>query len=342
MKVYPTIKRSLWCLVALVVIPLWLFTGCSLQDVRDACCEGVILRYRYISDDKDLYKQMIQTEQHYLFDDKGTFMYEVPVDSARRTEVRLRNLKEGTYTMLTIGNRTEGYTSMDALKPGVTQLKDVTLALQHRTEDNAAYTNAEELFWNLRTFKVQPNKNHTYLCDMANLHCHLHIKIGWEGDLPAGSDRYTVELSKLVPQYRLEINPAYTLQVMGSVPEGADRNEPTHDYSVHHYPYSPKPHDAVVRSENTLRGRELFYEVRTLRYLDEAIPTLQLWHDGARLFNRPIDLDPIFKDWGWYPNLNPEQEYRIELLIQDNGLVTVKPWVTSSVLDWEDGGSFGS
>ena len=342
MKGYPTIKRSLWSLVALVVIPLWLFTGCSLQDVRDACCEGVILRYRYISDDKDLYKQMIQTEQHYLFDDKGTFMYEVPVDSARRTEVRLRNLKEGTYTMLTIGNRTEGYTSMDALKPGVTQLKDVTLALQHRTEDNAAYTNAEELFWNLRTFKVQPNKNHTYLCDMANLHCHLHIKIGWEGDLPAGSDRYTVELSKLVPQYRLEINPAYTLQVMGSVPEGADRNEPTHDYSVHHYPYSPKPHDAVVRSENTLRGRELFYEVRTLRYLDEAIPTLQLWHDGARLFNRPIDLDPIFKDWGWYPNLNPEQEYRIELLIQDNGLVTVKPWVTSSVLDWEDGGSFGS
>lgn len=342
MKVYPTIKRSLWCLVALVVIPLWLFTSCSLQDVRDACCEGVILRYRYISDDKDLYKQMIQTEQHYLFDDKGTFMYEVPVDSARRTEVRLRNLKEGTYTMLTIGNRTEGYTSMDALKPGVTQLKDVTLALLHRTEDNAAYTNAEELFWNLRTFKVQPNKNHTYLCDMANLHCHLHIKIGWEGDLPAGSDRYTVELSKLVPQYRLEINPAYTLQVMGSVPEGADRNEPTHDYSVHHYPYSPKPHDAVVRSENTLRGRELFYEVRTLRYLDEAIPTLQLWHDGARLFNRPIDLDPIFKDWGWYPNLNPEQEYRIELLIQDNGLVTVKPWVTSSVLDWEDGGSFGS
>lgn len=342
MKVYPTMKRSLWSLVALLVLPLWLFTSCSLQDVRDACCEGVILRYRYISDDKDLYKQMIQTEQHYLFDDKGTFMYEVPVDSARRTEVRLRNLKEGTYTMLTIGNRTEGYTSMDALKPGVTQLKDVTLALQHRTEDNAAYTNAEELFWNLRTFKVQPNKNHTYLCDMANLHCHLHIKIGWEGDLPAGSDRYTVELSKLVPLYRLEINPAYTLQVMGSVPEGADRNEPTRDYSVHHYPYSPKPYDAVVRSENTLRGRELFYEVRTLRYLDEAIPTLQLWHDGARLFNRPIDLNPIFKDWGWYPNLNPEQEYRIELLIQDNGLVTVKPWVTSSVLDWEDGGSFGS
>lgn len=341
MKVYHTIKRSLWSLAAWVVIPLWLFTGCSLQDVRDACCEGVLLRYRYISLGHDRYLQMIQTERHYLFDDKGTFMYEVPVDSARRTEERLRNLREGTYTMLTIGNRTEGYTHMDALKPGVTQLKEVTLALQHRTEDNAAYTHAEELFWNLRTFKAQRNKNQTYLCDMANIHCHLHIKIGWEGDLPAGSDRYTVELSKLVPQYRLEINPAYTLQVMGEPAAGADSNEPTRDYSVHHYPYSPQPHDAVVRSENTLRGRELFYEVRTLRYLNEAIPTLQLWHDGARLFNRPIDLDPIFKDWGWYPNLNPEQEYRIELRLLKNGQVEVKPWMTGSVLDWEDGGGFG-
>lgn len=341
MKVYPTKRRSVWHLAVSLVASLCIFTSCSLQDVRDVCCEGVILRYRYISDDKDLYKQMIQTERHYLFDDKGTFMYEVPVDSARRTEVRLRNLKEGTYTMLTIGNRTEDYTYMDALKPGETQLKDVTLALQHRTEDNAAYTNAEELFWNLRTFESKLKESRTYLCDMANIHCHLHIKIGWERDLPEGSDRYTVELSKLVPQYRMEINPAYTLQVMGGPEEGADRNEPTRDYSVHHYPYSPKPHDAVVWSDNTLRGRELFYEVRTLRYLDEAIPTLQLWHDGARLFNRPIDLEPIFKDWGWYPNLNPEQEYRIELLILDNGQVIVKPWVTSSVLDWEDGGSFG-
>lgn len=81
--------------------------------------------------------------------------------------------------------------------------------------------------------------------------------------------------------------------------------------------------------------------VRTLRYLDEAISARQLCHDDARLFNRPVDLKPQSKDWVWYPNLNPEREYRIEPLILKDGQVIVKLWITGSVLDREEEVSFG-
>ncbi|KXB33987.1 hypothetical protein HMPREF1869_01361 [Bacteroidales bacterium KA00251] len=334
-------KQSWWSLVVWLVFPLVCLTSCSMEDVRDACCESVVLQYRYISKGKDMYAQFVHTERRFLFDSNGKFMYEVPVDSTHRPIVRLRRLPKGTYSMLTIGNRTEKGSYLDAMKPGITSLQEITLALGRRTADQQAFANAEELFWNLRTFDARCKQTCTYLCDMANLHCYLHVKIGWEGDLPLGSDRYTLELSKLLPRYRMEINPKYTLEVKGKAPNGADRNEPTPNYSVHHYPYAPAPHDAVVRTVNSLRGRELFYEVRTLRYLNEAIPTLQVWHDGVQLFKRPIDLTPIFKDWGWYPNLNPEQVYRIELRILKSGQVEVKPWVSGSVLDWEDGGNFG-
>ena len=80
--------------------------------------------------------------------------------------------------------------------------------------------------------------------------------------------------------------------------------------------------------------------VHPLRYLNEAIHTLQLCHDDMRLFTRPIDLEPQSKDWVRYPNLNPEQENRIEPLILKEGRVNVTLWITS-VLDGEEGVSFG-
>lgn len=58
---------------------------------------------------------------------------------------------------------------------------------------------------------------------------------------------------------------------------------------------------------------ELYFSVVILRYSNNRIPTLQLVHMGKELFEKPIDLTPIFHDWGWFPNRDYEQAYKIEL-----------------------------
>lgn len=321
----------------------WLFyscCGCESEGIYDKPCGLVELTYRYIRTQKDEYTQFIHNERHYLFDGEGVFLREVPVDSTNRQRIALRDLPSGQYAMLTIGNYTPSYTFLGEMKAGETKLADITLALKERTPKGDAYKQAEELFWNLRHFEAKLPGVFRYLCDMANLHCHLFIKVGWEVP-PTGSNEYAVQLEKLIPSYQLDWNSDYTIMVAGHPAEGASKDLPTKSYAVHHFPYPNLPREAVIHQKSILRGQELYCEVRSLRYLNDAMPTLQIMHEGKMLFNRPIDLEPIFHRWGWFPNLHHEQIYAIELYIHDNGLVDVMPWGTAHVIDWEEGGSFG-
>jgi hypothetical protein len=175
---------------------------------------------------------------------------------------------------------------------------------------------------------------------MANIHCHLFLKVEWEDVPPSGSNRFTVELTNLVSAYMLQTDSPLTLHVAGELPPDGNRDEPTSGYVVHQFPLSTPLSLCTVRVEEALRGHELFAEVRTLRYLNDLIPTIQLIHDGKKLFNKPIDLTPIFHDWGWFPNLSHEQRYSISLKILRDERVVVKPWVQAGVMDWFDGGSY--
>lgn len=316
--------------------------GCESAGLYDKPCGLVELTYRYIRTQKDEYAQFIHNEKHFLFDGKGVFLREVPIDSTNRQRIALRDLPSGKYAMLTIGNYTPSYTFISAMKKGETKLADITLALKEKTSKGDAYKQAEELFWNLRHFEAKLPGVFRYICDMANLHCHLFIKVGWESKPPTGSNQYAVQLEKLIPSYQLDWNNEYTLPIVGQPASDESKDIPTKAYAVHHFPFFNTPREAVVHQKSILRGQELYCEVRSLRYLTDAIPTLQILHDGKKLFNRPIDLKPIFLKWGWFPNLHPEQIYAIELYIRNNGIVDVMPWGTANVIDWEEGGSFGA
>lgn len=333
-------------LLLLLLLGIISFASCSVEDMRDVCCDEIILRYRYVREQRDEYHSFIKKERRYLFDSRGIFLREIAVDPSSRQRVHLRRLPVGQYYMLTVANQSPSYTFLTTMQEGETTLREVFLSLDKSGLDekmrtyNKLFAPAEPLFWNLRPFVSRRGQRHTYICDMANIHCYLYVLVSWEKQPPRGSDRFTIELSKLIASYRLESNPDYTLQVAGRLDAGGNRDESTSRYVVHHFPYSLFPAEARIQQEVSLRGHELFYEVRSLRYLNDAIPTIQLIHEGQPMFRRSIDLTPLFHSWGWYPNMHPEQIYRIEMKLLKDGRVEVKPWVTSSVLDWVNGGSF--
>lgn len=337
----PIIRSGRVWVAVLVILVSPIFVGCETVDERELCCEEVVLEYRYVRTQFDEYKPFITHERHFLFDGGGLYLREVPAHPTNRQRIVMRGLPEGSYTMLTIGNMSEGYTALSGLEAGVSRLSEVRLALEQQIPSGDAFSNAEELFWNFRRFRSERGQRHHYLCDMSNIHCHLYLRVEWEGVPPNGSRQFSVELSQLTPAYTLRVVDEHTLHVAGRLPKGWNRDEPASGYVVHHFPYSELPPSGVVRVDEELRGQELYAEVRSLRYLDDRIPTLQLLHEGNRLFNKPIDLTPMFHDWGWFPNQHHEQIYRIHLRILRDGHVEVRPWLLTNVLDWEDGGSFG-
>lgn len=334
-----------WLLVAIATLVgggllLLLLSSCSTLDERDECCEEVRLVYRYVRTQNDEYQDFIQSQRHFLFDGRGFFLREVPSDPGVPWRVTLQRLEAGDYTMVTVGNATEGYTDLTTLRSGESSLSDLRLALYARVPGGQAFREAEELFWNSRAFHVEPKGRHRYICDMVNIHCHLEVKVMWQGLPPAGSSTYTLQLSYLTPGNTLMVNDAYTLHIAGEVPRERPLQS-TPSFVMHQFPVVVSPPSAVVMREASLRGNELYTSAITLRYLDDRIPVLQLIHDGKELFNKPIDLHPLFMKWGWLPNQADEQIYPIELEILENGIVVVRPWVQTGVLDWADGGSFG-
>lgn len=324
------------------LLSIGLASCCEPEGVWDNPCSIVELQYRYVRTNKDEYQRFIQKERHFLFDKEGVFIKEFPANEMDRQHLRVSDLETGEYAMLTIGNLTPEYTFLGEMKEGKTKLRDITLALDKKTESGKAFLQAEELFWNLRHFQVKKPGVFRYICDMANIHCHLYMKITWETHPPKGDPQFIVELQKLIPSYQLDWNQDYTLQIAGTPSEGESKDLPTKTYAVHHFPFSNLPAESLVQQKSELRGEELFCEIRSLRYLNEQIPSLQIFHEGKQLFNTPVDLGPIFHKWGWLPNLNPEQIYAIELKIRKDGKVDVSPWGTAHVIDWENGGTFGA
>lgn len=333
------LSRFLICLF--FVVFSFSLSGCDTRDMRDECCEEVVLDYRYVRSYVDDYLRHIFTERHFLFDSQGLFIREVSSLSTNRQHVVLRSLPVGTYTMLTVGNVTPGTTFLTSLVPEESRLSDVRLALLKKHSSGSCFTNTDELFWNERRFSTSSRAKHRYICDMANIHCHLSLMIEWEIAPPSGSPLFGVELTNLTPGYALRTDADRMLVVRGTPSPGADRHEPSLDYIVHDFPHSESPADVVVRSDAELRSGILFVDLTTLRYLDDRIPIVQIIHDGKKLFNKPIDLTPMFHDWGWFPNRHAEQIYRVNLRIFEDGRVEVRPWAMTEVLDWENGGSFG-
>lgn len=331
---YKRIRNVLVCCFVLISVLLLLtfFWGCSLDDDRDLCCEEVILDYRYVRQETDEYKAFVQVMRHFLFDERGKFLREIPFNHAAPQQIRLLKLPIGTYTVVTIGNATTSHTRLTEPVIGVTDLNDFRLAVAN-VQNDGSFANGDQLFWSTRTFVSEENKRHRYLCDLSNIHCHLFVRVFWHV-LPTRDGTYTLQLDGVPLGYRLHPAQAQSMIIRDADPQSG--MHPTPNRVIHTFPPMGS-NFGRYRTKVPLYNLELQSEFITLRYTNTKIPIFQLFWEGEAI-SPIIDLARAFASWGWRPDEHPEQIYRIEMEILEDGRVVVNQWADASVLDWQDGG----
>lgn len=334
-----TMFRPLQILSFLFVI-LAVFS-CDISDERDLCCERLTLHYRYVQREmQDDFSQHIDHMRHFLFDDLGRFIKELPPSSKGRQDVRLIKMPVGTYTVITVANATVGRTQLSELMKPWSTLADFRLAITHLeskkiVDASNVHGNGDELFWNSRTFTVRSNRSQYIICDLSNIHCHLGVKVKWN-TVPKMDGDYTIRLTQVPTDYVLSPSLADTIRRHSGEPLSAESSPKHVIYTFPKHAGSLGVHEITV----PLYNLELEGVFTTLRYSNTHIPTLQIFH-GDVAITKPINLGRAFRAWNWLPSSNPEQDYRIELTLYDDGRVLVNQWAETTVLDWIDGGTFG-
>lgn len=304
--------------------------GCSLDDERDACCEGAIMTYSYRPYEVEAFGDYIHSLRHYLFDAAGTYLGEIP-PGQELTRQPLR-LDAGSYTMVTLGNASEQTVCGFAPDEGLENFK---LAVRQRFEQQQdILCNGDQLYWGVKEFTVESGPGGSIreghgnaarasgtgrlVTYMNNIHCHLEVKVVWH-NVPQDFGEYVMELKEVPAGYSL--CPEHCSTVEGFI---IPRSEG-----------EPRKHRLRV----PMLSQELYGEFVTLRYTNDHIPVFRLWF-GDEAVTGDIDLSRAFREWGWYPSRTHVQKYRILLKLFGDGSVEVSPWVEASIEDWVSGGTF--
>lgn len=325
-KVYSGMSKIKYLLCVLIMLTEALLTeGCSTfyDDLRK--CYEVTLEYRYIPATKDEYPRYIKGMRHFLFNQDGFYLCELSQNPISPQILTIKELDKGSYTVVTLGNCSTENTLLMLLEFHQTLLSDFILQLKRRASQQEAYANAEELFWNAQSFEITGKGAQHITCDLANIHCHLFFEVSWQS-VPPADGKYQIELSNLTEAYALD--PAQS-------PLSIKVN--TKKRVVHSFPlHSKKTHR--MYQEVPLFYHRLTGEFISLRYKNDRIPTFQIKKDGKAI-TKPLDLASAFRAFSWIPDQRAEQIYRIQIRINDDESVTIRPWYDGSVEDWQVGGT---
>lgn len=312
-------------LTLLTLVVILLMEGCSLlsDDLRK--CYEVTLEYRYVPATEDEYPRYINGMRHFLFNGEGTYLRELPQNPSTPQQVHIKGLEKGHYTVVTLGNCTTENTFIKLLAFQQTKLRDFVLQLKRRASQQEAYANAEELFWNTQSFEITGKGAQHIVCDLANIHCHLFFEVSWQS-VPPADGKYQIELGNLTEAYALDPSKS-SLSIEVNAKKGVVHTFPRHEEKTH-----------WMYQEVALFYHRLIGEFISLRYTNDRIPTLQVKKDGVAITKR-LDLASAFHAFGWIPDQRAEQIYRIQIRINDDGSVTIRPWYDGSVEDWQVGGT---
>lgn len=184
------------------VLVAMIATGCRPFFDEMCECSGTTLVYRYIRASEDEYSTEVQQMRHFLFNSQGVFMKELLQNEVFPQELRISGLAPGTYTVVTVGNSTSEGTILSDLKAEESRMSDFILRLKTRYNEQA-YSGAEQLFWNTKSFEVKATEKRHYICDLANIHCHLMYEVTWQS-APPEAGKYRIELTGLTEQYSLD------------------------------------------------------------------------------------------------------------------------------------------
>lgn len=325
-------------LMAMVVASLMFFhTSCTTIDERDECCEEVLLLYRYIPTTRDEYQSHIKEIRHYLFDAQGVLLQKIEQTAPHSQIIKLQGIPVGKYTVLTLANRSEGWSQFPQMVVGKTKLNDLILTARYPTY--AKSEDGDPLFWNIREIESRKNERSTYYCDLSNIHCHLMVRVVWKDIFPPSGDGYRIELDHLPSTYKLYrpiYNGLYTLKMPNTSVQSVSGS--TARQAWHEFPKNSGADGRIV-ADVPLFNNELRFKFRSLRYTNNQIPILKIYHQG-KIYRKELDLTRFFHDQGLVPDDTAVQDYKIVVEI-GRDVIKIHLWTGSRIVDWQDGGMIG-
>ncbi len=282
------------------------------------CCPDICaMTYTYRPYGTEAFTDYIGSLRHLLIGADGRFISELPPGD--NLQYQILELPEGVYTMITIGNYGQSTSLNHETAPNVS---DLTL--------NCVADEADELYWGVSRFAIDntgrgtsldgrdsSSPRTTLVTHMNNIHCHLTLHVEWY-NMPPYIGTYDMELSGVPTGYSLHPDNATTAD--GFL-------VPVHNSTAGHSKRVP------------LEGLALDATFTTLRYTDEAIPTLRLSFSGTQV-GPDIDLGRAFLTWGWHPYEIHLQNNKVNIVIYGNGTAELSPMIEGEVSDWIDGGTF--
>lgn len=272
------------------------------------------MEYKYMYRQEEVFSQYIHTMDHYLFDAQGRFVSMLPAGDVSLQSQRL-DLQPGTYTMVAIGNPSDRVRLEGHLTEG---LEGFLLSVLSQSGAEREAFRCGELYGGWSRFTVTAAPSQRFVTEMSNLHCQLDVRVEWELRPPGVGD-YRLVLWNVPCRYGMDSETLATVSGYAFPSDKGVRDR----YEV-----------AVPLKSQTLTGSFV-----TLRYTSACVPSLRVFF-GEEACTPELDLTRAFQQWGWSPDRETVQHYRIKVVIRSDGSVAVRPWVEGDVSDWIDGGTF--
>lgn len=310
-------------------VPLGLLVGlclllyaCSLEDDRDECCLpgwGIFMEYRYMYQGEDVLSQYIHTLDHYLFDADGRFVTMLP--PGEQLQFQPLELDVGSYTMVTIGNASERIVLDGHEEEGLDGFLLKVFEqerMQAMTDGGADWGfSCSELYAGVGQFTVSDEPSQRFLTQLSNIHCQLDVRVEWKVRPPAVDD-YRITLQNVPCCYNMDSKDFFAV-------------------GGHNFPSDVQEERSGYETIVPLKSQTLTTSFVTLRYTSSCIPSLRVYL-GSEAITPVLDLTRAFQQWGWNPDRDTVQHYRIRVTILSDGSVSVQPWTEGEVADWMDGG----
>ena len=308
------IARLVVC-VLLCLVP----SSCDIEDENELCCDKHKVVFRYTLGGVDCFSSYITSMKYFLFDEEGMFLFELESENGDISTVCLCNgIPSGTYSLVAVGNLID-YGTIDAEIDG--GLAEFVLQVDDWLDDGTdAFANGDKVYWGQVDFTLDQSNAETFVCQMANIHCQMLIRVEWES-LPTYTDGYR-----------------YCLDDIGTISELNSYN--AYSLGVQSFPLIPD-YNGKMMEDVTLRQFALQATLYTLRITNEDMPIFRLYHDDE-ILTPDIDISVAFTEWGIRPSLSQVQDYELLLTINDDGTVVLSRNLDSYISDWEDGGYIGN
>ncbi len=300
-------------LVPLLLMMLPLLAGCQKDLIYEDFSDVKEVRLSYTTPMTVQYETDIDSLLWLLYDDGGHCVRTLLMDHRQRQFFDRNDLPDGRYTLVCIANAT----SRSLIDNSTLTLDSLALRAATRRDDGT-YGNVDDLFWSMQPFTMEEG-HHTVELPLADIHCHLHVRLWWHG-VPETDGDYTLRL------YGVPLS--YSAGQQGLVIGGLPHPELTDSLGEHRI--EVEPYNFIISGEFV-----------TMRWTDDHVPCLQLWC-GDEPATPLIDLYKVFSEWHWSPDRTLAQDYWLNIEVRLDGSVDVSVGGRGRIVDWQDGGIIGN